>query len=70
MRLLRLKVEKLHDYNKVRSIRTNLLNLRGIHYVRITRDLGHVLIEYLEAVLSPKSIMEHLTDSGFKVNLY
>jgi len=45
MRLLRLKVDKLHDYNHVRNIRINLLNLRGIHYVRVTADLGHVLIE-------------------------
>ena len=70
MRLLRLKVDKLHDYNHVRNIRINLLNLRGIHYVRVTADLGHVLIEYGEAALSPKSIMQHLTDSGFKVYLY
>ncbi len=70
MRLLRLKVDRLHDYHSVQSIRTSLFNLRGIHYVRVTRDLGHVLIECMEAALSPKSIMEHLTDSGFKVNLY
>lgn len=70
MRLLRIKVDRLHDYYSVQSIRTSLLNLRGVHYVRVTRDLGHVLIEYVEAALSPKSIMEHLMDSGFKVNLY
>lgn len=70
MRLLRLKVDRLHDYQSVQRIRTSLFNLRGIHYVRITHDLGHVLIDYMENALSPKVILDHLATSGFKVCLY
>jgi copper chaperone CopZ len=70
MRLLRLKVDKLHDYHSVQNIRTQLLNLRGIRYIRVTRDLGHVLVEYIDAALSPDMIVNHISKMGHQVTLY
>ncbi len=70
MRILRLKVDQLHDYHSVRNIRTNLLNMRGIQYVRVTRDLGHILVEYMDAALSPAMIMMQIERMGHQVKIY
>lgn len=67
MHIVRLTVDKLHDYHCVQKIKANLNTLRGIHTIRVSIKPSVVIVEYAEAALSPQLIIQQLQLLGHQV---
>lgn len=70
MHIVRLTVDKLHDYHCVQRIKSNLGSIRGIHTIRVSIKPNVVVVEYAEAALSPKLIIQQLELLGHQVKQF